>query len=119
VALCTTQLYSPRKLVMFDRDESKLEVSRKMGATHTINPHAGQDVKELAKEHFGEIDGFNIVIEAVGVPATLEMRQELVGVGGMIANIGVHSSKVDLHMEKLRARSIHKRAPCCPVRCKH
>jgi len=30
-ALRTAQLYSPRKLVMFDRDESRLEVSRKVG----------------------------------------------------------------------------------------
>ena len=64
-----------------------------MGATHTINPGTGQDVKELAKEHCGEIDGFDVVIEAVGVPATFEMYhemcQELVGVGGTIANIGV------------------------------
>jgi len=105
-ALCTAQLYSPRKLVMFDRDESRLEVSRKMGATHTINPSAGQDIKELAKEHFGEIDGFDVVIEAVGVPATFEMCQELVGAGGTIANVGVHGSKVDLHMEKLWARCI-------------
>lgn len=70
-ALRTAQLYSPRKLVMFNRDESRLEVSRKMGATHTINPSTGQDVKELAKEHFGEIDGFDVVIEAVGVPQRL------------------------------------------------
>jgi alcohol dehydrogenase len=114
-ALCTAQLYSPRKLVMFDRDESRLEVSRKMGATHTINPSAGQDIKELAKEHFGEIDGFDVVIEAVGVPATFEMCQELVGAGGTIANVGVHGSKVDLHMEKLWARCISKWA-CCLAR---
>jgi alcohol dehydrogenase len=111
-ALYTAQLYSPRKLVMFDLDESRLAIAKKMGATHTINPGRGQDVKELAKEHFGEIDGFDVVMEAVGVPATFEMCQELVGAGGTIANIGVHGTKVDLHMEKLWAKSISKSGPC-------
>ena len=113
-ALYTAQLYSPRKLVMFDRDDSRLEVAKKMGATHTINPSGGSDVKDLAKEHFGEIDGFDVVVEAVGVPATFEMCQDLVGTGGSIANIGVHGSKVDLHMEKLWARGISKSNEAMP-----
>lgn len=107
-ALTTAKLYSPRKLVMFDRDESRLAVAKKMGATHTINPGNGSDVKALAKEHFGEIDGFDVVMEAVGVPATFEMCQDLVGVGGSIANIGVHGTKVDLHMETLWGRGISR-----------
>jgi len=104
-ALLTAQLYSPSKIVMFDKDPSRLEVAQKMGATQGINPGSG-DVRELAKEHFGEIDGFDVVIEAVGVPATFALCQELVGKGGSIANIGVHGAKCDLHMEKLWASGI-------------
>ena len=50
--------------------------------------------------------GVDTAIEAVGIPATFEMCQEIVAVGGVIANIGVHGAKADLHLEKLWDRNI-------------
>lgn len=44
--------------------------------------------------------------EGVGIPATFELCQKLVAPGGMIANIGVHGSKVDLHLELLWDRNM-------------
>jgi alcohol dehydrogenase len=111
-ALLTAQLYTPSTIVMIDRDVKRLEVAKKMGATHTVNPDGeGQSIKELTKMHHGEIDGFDVVIEAVGVPATFEACQQLVGLGGAIANVGVHGSKVDLHLEDLWSRGIRKSLP--------
>eukprot|EP01035_Chromulina_nebulosa_P001636 gene1636-2203_t len=45
-------------------------------------------------------------IEAVGIPATFELCEQIVAPGGVIANIGVHGVKVDLHLEKLWDRNI-------------
>jgi alcohol dehydrogenase len=42
----------------------------------------------------------------VGIPATFELCQALVAAGGVIANIGVHGVKADLHLEKLWDRNI-------------
>lgn len=39
--------------------------------------------------------------EAVGIPATFEVCEEMVTAGGHVANIGVHGKKVDLHLENL------------------
>jgi alcohol dehydrogenase len=50
--------------------------------------------------------GVDTVIEAVGLPATFELCQEIVAPGGTIANIGVHGTKVDLHLESLWDRNI-------------
>lgn len=85
----TAQLYAPRKVVFFDMDDYRLQVAKKMGATHTYNVKGVSDIRTLAKEHIGEADGFDVVMEAVGIPATFDMCQELVGLGGHIANIGV------------------------------
>jgi len=105
--LLTAQLYSPSTIVMIDKDEGRLKVAKKMGATHVVNPENGKgSLKELTKEHHGEIDGFDVVVEAVGIPATFAACQELVGKGGAIANVGVHGAKVDLHVEKLWGRGI-------------
>ena len=101
-----SQLYSPSKIVYFDKDEERLKVAKKIGASHTIKCDNAKEAREAAKEHFKDVDGFDVVMEAVGVPATFEMCQELVGIGGRIANIGVHGTKVDLSIEKLWPRSI-------------
>ena len=50
--------------------------------------------------------GCETVIEAVGVPETFEICQNLVAPGGIIANVGVHGTKVDLHLESLCTRNI-------------
>lgn len=104
----TAQLYAPRKIVFFDMDDYRLGVAKKMGATHTYNVKGKKDMKALAGEHFGEGDGFDVVIEAVGIPATFTMCEDLVGVGGHISNVGVHGKSVDLHIERLWSRSICK-----------
>jgi alcohol dehydrogenase len=45
-------------------------------------------------------------MEAVGIPATFELCTSLIAPGGIIANIGVHGVKVDLHLEQLWDRNI-------------
>jgi alcohol dehydrogenase len=50
--------------------------------------------------------GVDCAIEAVGIPATFELCESLVAPGGIIANIGVHGVKADLHLERLWDRNI-------------
>lgn len=50
--------------------------------------------------------GVDAAIEAVGVPATFRLCEDLVAPGGVIANIGVHGKAVDLHLETLWSRNI-------------
>ena len=42
----------------------------------------------------------------MGIPATFELCQEIVAPGGVIANIGVHGVKVNLHLENLWSQNI-------------
>ena len=50
--------------------------------------------------------GVDTAIEAVGIPATFELCEKIVAPGGVIANVGVHGVKVDLHLENLWDRNI-------------
>ena len=102
------RLYSPNKIVYFDRDQFRLDTAKKIGATQVYKVDNAKEAREVSKEHFSDKDGFDVVIEAVGVPETFLMCQELVGIGGNIANVGVHGTKVDLHIEKLWPRSTSK-----------
>lgn len=103
-ALLTAQFYSPAQVIMIDLDDGRLEIARKFGATHTLNSRdAGlvDAVKALTVDR-----GVDTAIEAVGVPATFLLCEDLVAPGGVIANVGVHGRSVDLHLEKLWSRNI-------------
>ncbi|HEU5048239.1 MAG TPA: zinc-dependent alcohol dehydrogenase family protein [Rickettsiales bacterium] len=102
-ALLTAQFYSPAKIIMIDMDDNRLEVSRHLGATDIINSKRIDPVaaiKQLTNE------GVDSAIEAVGVPASFELCEEIIAPGGVIANIGVHGVKADLHLERLWDRNI-------------
>ncbi|KAH1401262.1 hypothetical protein KXV95_004124 [Aspergillus fumigatus] len=110
-ALLMACLIKPAFIVMVDLDDARLETARTMGAHHTVNSAAPDAIQQLLD--LTENKGYDSVIEAVGIPATFEMCQELVAVGGQIANMGVHGVKVNLHMEKLWDRNISIHMSMC------
>jgi len=104
-AMLTSQLYSPSHIIMIDLDPNRIEMAKSLGATHGIVSSQGTDVIGAVKA-LTNGKGVDTVIEAVGVPATFELCQEIVAPGGTIANLGVHGCKVDLHLEKLWHKNI-------------
>jgi alcohol dehydrogenase len=102
--LLTAQFYAPSRVIMLDVDENRLEVSRRLGATDVVKVQSGDAAKTIM-EMTGGI-GVDVAIEAVGIPSTFVMCEEIVAPGGVIANIGVHGVKADLHLEKLWDRNI-------------
>lgn len=103
-ALLTAQFYSPAQVIMIDLDGHRLEVAKHLGATDTVNSSDGKAPKTV-KEMTGGL-GVDTAVEAVGIPATFELCQEIIAPGGTIANVGVHGKKVDLHLEALWDRNI-------------
>jgi alcohol dehydrogenase len=103
-ALLTAQFYSPADIIVIDVDENRLRVAKQLGATDTVNTTGGKAVDEVMRLTGGL--GVDTAIEAVGIPATFELCQDLVAAGGIIANIGVHGIKVDLHLERLWSHNV-------------
>ena len=103
-ALLTAQFYSPAEIIMIDLDDNRLEMAKRFGATATINSADGKAVETVMKMTGNR--GVDTAIEAVGIPATFELCEKIVAPGGTIANIGVHGTKVDLHLESLWDRNI-------------
>ena len=103
-SLLTAQFYAPAQIIMIDLDDNRLGVARQFGATATIN-NASEDAVAALKRLTNE-RGADTVIEAVGVPASFELCEEIVAAGGVIANVGVHGKKVDLHLETLWSQNI-------------
>ena len=103
-ALLTAQFYSPAEIIMIDLDDNRLAVGKRFGATATVNSADGNAAEQVMKLTGGR--GVDTAIEAVGVPATFQLCQDIVAAGGNIAVIGVHGVKVDLHLEKLWSHNI-------------
>ena len=103
-ALLTAQFYSPAELILIDLDENRLAVAKTFGATATVNSGDGKAVEKVMAMTGKK--GVDVAIEAVGIPGTFDICQDIVAAGGHIANVGVHGKPVSLKLEKLWAHNI-------------
>ena len=102
--LLTAQFYSPAAVLMIDLDDNRLRVAKDFGATTLINSADGKAVERVLELTAGE--GVDVAVEAVGMPATFDICQSILAPGGHLANVGVHGTPVELHVEKLWDRNI-------------
>ena len=103
-ALLTTQFYAPAQIIVVDLDDNRLAVARQFGATDVVNSSDGKAVEKIMALTSGR--GVDVAIEAVGVPTTFNICQEIVAAGGHLANIGVHGTSVILHLEELWSKNV-------------
>lgn len=102
--LITAQLYSPSKIIMVDTDLNRLKVSSEFGASATVDSAAVDPIMTIRNLTGGK--GCDVVIEAVGIPATFELCQRILAPGGVLANVGVHGTKADLFLDDLWSKNI-------------
>jgi len=67
-------------------DAHRLEVAKKLGAD-TVLGTRGEDISEWVK-NFGDGYGFDLVIDAAGVSATLKLAMDIVRPAGQITKVG-------------------------------
>lgn len=103
-ALLTAQFYSPSRIIVLDMDKGRLVLARQFGATETIDVSQEDGAAKVMEMTNGL--GVDVAMEAVGVPATFQLCQDIIAPGGRIANIGVHGTKADLSLEKLWIQNI-------------
>lgn len=100
VGLCGVQgarLAGAGMIVAIDRDEARLGLARRLGADVT---HGGADtVEEALTKAYPE--GFDVVVDAVGSIATLEMGLRLLGPGGALVIVGLTPEGSVLHVDPL------------------
>lgn len=82
-------------VIAADLDDEKLELARSLGAAYVVNTSRG-DVHERLMEYTGGM-GPDVVIEAVGSPATYVMAVEEVAFSGRVVCIGYSKNDVTFH----------------------
>jgi alcohol dehydrogenase len=103
-SLLTAQFYAPAEIIMIDLDDRRLDTARVFGATALVNSNDGKAAEKVMEMTGGR--GVDTAIEAVGIPDTFILCEDIIAPGGTIANIGVHGRKVDLHLERLWSHNI-------------
>jgi S-(hydroxymethyl)glutathione dehydrogenase/alcohol dehydrogenase len=83
-------------IIAVDLHDAKLELARRLGASHLINARASD-----ARRTIGEIcpRGVDVFIDNTGVPAVIEMGYQLTKAGGRVTLVGVPSkgNNVSIH----------------------
>ncbi|MGP4079038.1 zinc-binding alcohol dehydrogenase family protein [Pseudalkalibacillus sp. R45] len=78
------------KVAISDFNEERLVFAEKWGADFTVNPGAGDVKAQIIK--WTEGMGANVVIDAVGLPQTVEQAIDVTSVAARVVLLGFHSS---------------------------
>ena len=103
-ALLTATFFAPAQIIVLDHDLHRLAVAHKLGATVLAQTTAANSIARIMALT-GDV-GVDVAIEAVGIPESFELCQEIIAPGGHIANVGVHGKSVALHLETLWSKNI-------------
>jgi alcohol dehydrogenase/L-iditol 2-dehydrogenase len=95
---------SPLIVIGVKADAKRLAVARTIGATHAFGEH-GEDVKTAVAE-IGDGYGVDVVVDAAGVSATLQLALALVRPGGQISKVGWGREPVGFSLDPLVAKAV-------------
>jgi threonine dehydrogenase-like Zn-dependent dehydrogenase len=85
-AIMSAQLFGPARILAVDKVARRLELARTLGATPI---DAGRQDPRTAVFEATDGQGADAVIEAVGLPDTVQIAFDLVRVGGVVSVVGV------------------------------
>ncbi|MFC8527771.1 S-(hydroxymethyl)mycothiol dehydrogenase [Nocardia sp. NPDC057227] len=95
-AIAGAKLVGATPIIAVDRDDTKLEWARELGATHTVNA-AETDPVAAIQELTGGF-GADVVIEAVGRPETYEQAFYARDLAGTVVLVGVPTPDMRLEL---------------------
>ncbi|WP_128374711.1 zinc-dependent alcohol dehydrogenase family protein [Streptomyces cavernae] len=101
--IATAQMYAPERVIAVDVAAARLDAAKRLGAD--VVADAREEPEQLVADLTGGL-GADVVIEAVGAPATFEMCTRMVRPGGHVANVGVHGRPATLHLEDLWIKNV-------------
>lgn len=98
-AVLTAKLFGPSQIIAIDRVAGRLEVARALGASLTIDASTEDAAAAVLAATGGR--GADAVVEAVGLPTTIQQTIEFAGIGAHIAIVGVPAQAIELPMPEI------------------
>lgn len=97
-------------IVALDVREERLAFARQLGADVTINPASG-DIGAAMQKAVGRPD-VDVVLEAVGIEASVTLAMDLVKLGGNVTLIGNVAPRIQVHLQNIVSRELTIRGSC-------
>jgi L-iditol 2-dehydrogenase len=98
------------RIVSADLEDDRLALAKKLGADQTINSRSA-DVPALIRDMTGG-RGADVVMEAVGADATVQMAIDSVRKGGVVTLIGNITAKINFPLQSVVTREINVLGSC-------
>lgn len=96
-AVAGAKLLGAAKIIAIDGNDTRLNIAKELGATHTINFKTTDVIKEVTKITDGRM--LDSSIECLGTTATFSQGIKLLRPGGVLSSLGVYSDDLPLKVE--------------------
>jgi L-iditol 2-dehydrogenase len=110
LTLQAARLAGAGRIIVLDIDDSRLEMARSMGATHTVNPRRSGTVEDLRTLTDGR--GAAAAFECVGASTTVKLALDGVRKGGAVTLVGNITPTIDLGLQSVVTRQIRLQGSC-------
>ena len=107
LALQVARAWGAEAVLAVDQVPERLELARRLGATLAVD-NRSEDAAQAGRQLCP--DGFDVVLEMVGVEATLASAIELARRGGSIVNVALPHGKIGLDFEPVYRKELTLRA---------
>jgi len=104
IGLCATagaKLSGATTIIGVDGLPERLEIAKKLGATHTVDFRKTDPVEEIMRITDGR--GVDVAIEALGTQTTFEACLRVLRPGGTLSSLGVYSSDLRIPLDAFAA----------------
>ncbi len=88
-----------RKVFITDIKDYRLDLARKLGATHTVN--VTREELQPAMKAAGMLEGFDVGMEMSGSPSAIKQVLDTMRNGGKVALLGLFGRQVELDMDQI------------------
>ena len=110
LVLQAARLAGAGRVIVFDLDDTRLELARSLGATHTINSRQADLIPQVLDLTAGR--GAEAAIECVGATIPVKLALESVRKGGAVTLVGNVSPTVELGLQSAVTRQIRLQGSC-------
>ena len=91
-----------KSVIITDLSDERLELAKRLGATHTINAAKLNVVETILSEQ--PYEGIDVVFECVGIEKSIRDAMAIIRKGGRIVVVGVFGSEVKVNMANVQDR---------------
>ncbi len=110
LVLQAARLAGAGQVIVLDLDDTRLELARDLGATHTINSRSAEVIPQILSLTAGR--GAEAAIECVGATIPVKLALDSVRKGGAVTLVGNVTPTIELGLQSVVTRQIRLQGSC-------